>query len=111
MIELNGKEVKIMNPRDANDLGIGMVHQHFMLVHSFTVLQNIILGVETISKGFLNMDVTRKRVVKLSEKYNLKIDPDALISDISVGMQQRVEILKMLYRENEILILDEPTAV
>lgn len=111
VIRLNGKEVKIMNPGDANDLGIGMVHQHFMLVHNFTVLQNIILGVETVSKGFLNMEVTRKRVTHLSEKYNLKVDPDALISDISVGMQQRVEILKMLYRENEILILDEPTAV
>ncbi len=110
-IKLNGKEAKIMNPRDANNLGIGMVHQHFMLVHNFTVLQNIMLGVETVSKGLLNMESARKRVMELSEKYNLRVDPDALISDISVGMQQRVEILKMLYKENEILILDEPTAV
>lgn len=110
-IRLKGKEVSILNPRDANDFGIGMVHQHFMLVHNLTVLQNIILGVETVSKGLLDLKTTRGRVVALSEKYNLKVDPDALISDISVGMQQRVEILKMLYRQNELLILDEPTAV
>jgi simple sugar transport system ATP-binding protein len=88
-----------------------MVHQHFKLVHNFTVLQNIILGVETTKNGFLKMDTARKKVMTLSEKYGLRVDPDALISDITVGMQQRVEILKMLYRENEILIFDEPTAV
>jgi len=110
-ILLRGKEVHISGPRMANELGIGMVHQHFMLVHNFTVLQNIILGVETTQNGFLKMDEARKKVVALSEKYGLKVDPDALISEITVGMQQRVEILKMLYRENDILIFDEPTAV
>ena len=96
---------------DAYALGIGMVHQHFKLVHNFTVLQNIVLGMETVEKGFLKMDNARKKVMELSEKYNLFIDPDALISDITVGMQQRIEILKMLYRDNEIMIFDEPTAV
>ena len=110
-IKVNGKEVKITGPLDANELGIGMVHQHFKLVHNFTVLQNIILGMETVKGGFLKMDEARKKVVSLSEKYGLSIDPDAYISDISVGMQQRVEILKMLYRDNDILIFDEPTAV
>lgn len=110
-IKVRGKEVKITGPLDANALGIGMVHQHFKLVHNFTVLQNIILGMEDVKGGFLSMDEARKKVMALSEKYKLMVDPDAIISDISVGMQQRVEILKMLYRENEILILDEPTAV
>ena len=110
-IKVKGKEVKINGPMDANALGIGMVHQHFKLVHNFTVLQNIILGVETVSSGFLKMDEARKKVIELSKRYNLAVDPDAYISDITVGMQQRVEILKMLYRENEILIFDEPTAV
>ncbi|MEG1365870.1 MAG: ABC transporter ATP-binding protein [Oscillospiraceae bacterium] len=107
----NGKEVKLHSPKDANHLGIGMVHQHFKLVHNFTVLQNIILGVETTKNGFLKMDKARERVMELSDRYGLMIDPDALIMNITVGMQQRVEILKMLYRENEILIFDEPTAV
>jgi simple sugar transport system ATP-binding protein len=110
-IRLRGKEVSITNPKAANALGIGMVHQHFKLVHNFTVLQNIILGVETTKNGFLRYDKARKKVVDLSEQYGLKVDPDAMISDITVGMQQRVEILKMLYRENDILIFDEPTAV
>ena len=88
-----------------------MVHQHFKLVECFTVLDNIILGVEDTKLGFLKKDAARKKVMALSEKYGLKVDPDALISNISVGMQQRVEILKMLYRDNEILIFDEPTAV
>lgn len=110
-IQKNGQEVRINNPNDANSLGIGMVHQHFKLVHNFTVLQNIVLGVETTQHGFLKMDKARQRVVELSERYGLKVDPDSLICDITVGMQQRVEILKMLYRENEILIFDEPTAV
>ena len=110
-IRKNGKEVTIRNPNDANALGIGMVHQHFKLVECFSVLDNIILGVEPNKMGFLQKAEARKKVMALSEKYGLRVDPDALISDISVGMQQRVEILKMLYRDNEILIFDEPTAV
>jgi len=110
-IKKNGQEVKINNPNDANSLGIGMVHQHFKLVHNFTVLQNIILGVETTKRGFLKMDSAREKVMELSNRYGLMVEPDALIEDITVGMQQRVEILKMLYRDNEILIFDEPTAV
>ena len=111
IIKKNGKEVKITDPNEATALGIGMVHQHFKLVECFTVLDNIILGVEDTKLGFLKKDAARKKVMALSEKYGLKVDPDALISNISVGMQQRVEILKMLYRDNEILIFDEPTAV
>ena len=110
-IKKNGKEVRIKDPNDANALGIGMVHQHFKLVECFSVLDNIMLGVEPCKAGFLQKAAARKRVMELSEKYGLRVDPDALISDISVGMQQRVEILKMLYRDNEILIFDEPTAV
>ncbi len=111
IIKKDGKEVKINNPNDANDLGIGMVHQHFKLVQCFTVLENIILGVETTKNGVLQKDEARKKVMALSQKYGLMVDPDALIQDITVGMQQRTEILKMLYRDNEILIFDEPTAV
>ena len=112
IIKKDGKEVKINDPNDANDLGIGMVHQHFKLVECFTVLDNIILGVEPTDKfGFLQKSEARKRVVELSERYGLQVDPDAKIADITVGMQQRTEILKMLYRDNEILIFDEPTAV
>lgn len=111
IIKVKGQEVKIKGPLDANALGIGMVHQHFKLVHNFTVLQNIVLGIETVKSGILRMEDARRKVVELSEKYNLFIEPDALISDITVGMQQRVEILKMLYRNNEIMIFDEPTAV
>ena len=107
----NGETVIIHGPNDATRLGIGMVHQHFKLVHNFTVLENIVLGVESTRYGFLSMDEARTRVVDLSKQYGLAIDPDARISDITVGMQQRVEILKMLYRDNEILIFDEPTAV
>ena len=110
-IRKNGEVVQIRDPNDANDLGIGMVHQHFKLVECFSVLDNIILGVEDTKGGFLQKKTARAKVLALSEKYGLKVDPDALIQDISVGMQQRVEILKMLYRENEILIFDEPTAV
>ena len=110
-IKKNGQEVRIKNPNDANELGIGMVHQHFKLVECFSVLDNIMLGVEPCKTGFLQKETARKKVVELSEKYGLRVDPDALVSDISVGMQQRVEILKMLYRDNEILIFDEPTAV
>lgn len=111
VIKVKGQEVKIKGPLDANALGIGMVHQHFKLVHNFTVLQNIVLGMETVKGGLLKMDDARRKIMELSERYNLFIDPDALISDITVGMQQRVEILKMLYRDNEIMIFDEPTAV
>lgn len=110
-IRKNGKVVKINDPNDANALGIGMVHQHFKLVEIFTVLENIILGVEPSKGGFIQKKEARKKLIDLSEKYSLKVNPDAVIEDISVGMQQRVEILKMLYRENEILIFDEPTAV
>ncbi|MBO7633084.1 MAG: ATP-binding cassette domain-containing protein, partial [Lachnospiraceae bacterium] len=110
-IKKNGEVVKINDPNDANALHIGMVHQHFKLVECFTVLDNIILGVEPNKMGFLQKKEARQKVIDLSEKYGLKVDPDALIEDISVGMQQRVEILKMLYRDNEILIFDEPTAV
>lgn len=110
-IRKDGQEVKISNPNDANDLGIGMVHQHFKLVECFTVLDNIIMGVEPVKKGLLDKASARKRVLELSEKYGLHVDPDALIENITVGMQQRTEILKMLYRDNEILIFDEPTAV
>ncbi|MCR4951285.1 MAG: ABC transporter ATP-binding protein [Solobacterium sp.] len=110
-IKKDGKVVQINDPNDANDLGIGMVHQHFKLVQCFTVLQNIILGVETTKNGVLQMDEARKKVTELSQKYGLYVDPDAKIEDITVGMQQRTEILKMLYRDNEILIFDEPTAV
>jgi general nucleoside transport system ATP-binding protein len=111
VIKKNGEVVYINGPNDARKLGIGMVHQHFKLVHNFTVLENIILGAETTKYGMLKLDDARTQIVELSKRYKLEIDPDALISDITVGMQQRVEILKMLYRENEILIFDEPTAV
>ena len=111
IIKKDGVEVKINNPNDANDLGIGMVHQHFKLVECFTVLDNIILGVEPNKYGFLQKSEARKKILELSEKYGLHVDPDAYIEDITVGMQQRTEILKMLYRDNEILIFDEPTAV
>ena len=107
----DGNKVNIRNPNDANDLGIGMVHQHFKLVEVFSVLDNIILGSEDTKMGVLKRVEARKKVIALSERYGLRVDPDALIEDISVGMQQRVEILKMLYRDNEILIFDEPTAV
>ena len=111
VIKKDGEVVSIRNPNDATALHIGMVHQHFKLVECFTVLDNIILGMEDSKMGILQKQEARKKVVALSEKYNLQIDPDAYVSDISVGMQQRVEILKMLYRDNEILIFDEPTAV
>lgn len=110
-IRKDGKKVEIKNPNDANELGIGMVHQHFKLVECFSVLDNIILGVETTKGGFLQKTEARKKVLALSEKYGLQVDPDAIIEDTTVGMQQRTEILKMLYRDNEILIFDEPTAV
>ena len=110
-IKKDGAVVQIRDPNDANALGIGMVHQHFKLVECFTVLDNIIMGVEPTKMGFLQKKEAREKVLALSEKYGLRVDPDALVEDITVGMQQRTEILKMLYRENEILIFDEPTAV
>lgn len=111
VIKKDGVEVKINNPNDATALGIGMVHQHFKLVDVFSVLDNIILGAETTKLGFLSKRKAKQDVLALSEKYGLKVDLDAKIEDITVGMQQRVEILKMLYRDNDILIFDEPTAV
>ena len=111
IIKKDGVEVAIRNPNDANALHIGMVHQHFKLVECFSVLDNIILGIEPTHMGFLQKEEAREKVLALSEKYGLHVDPDALIEDITVGMQQRTEILKMLYRDNEILIFDEPTAV
>ncbi len=110
-IRKDGKEVKITSPNDATALHIGMVHQHFKLIDVFTVLDNIILGAEDTKLGFLSKKKARQKVSELSERYGLKVDLDAKIEDITVGMQQRVEILKMLYRDNEVLIFDEPTAV
>ncbi len=111
-IKVRGKEVKITDPNVATELGIGMVHQHFKLVHNFTVTENIVLGSEPkLFGGRIDIKKAAKRVAELSERYNLHVDPYAKIEDISVGMQQRVEILKMLYRDAEILIFDEPTAV
>ena len=110
-IKVRGKEVKISNPNIANDLGIGMVHQHFKLVDNFTVTENIILGCEP-KKGFtVDIKTAAKKIEDLSKQYGLNVDPYAKIEDISVGMQQRVEILKMLYRDANVLIFDEPTAV
>ena len=110
-IRKNGQVVRISSPNDATALNIGMVHQHFKLIDVFTVLDNIILGAEDTKCGFLSRKAAREKVKALSEKYGLKVDLDAKIEDITVGMQQRVEILKMLYRDNDILIFDEPTAV
>ncbi len=111
VIKKNGQVVTINNPNDATALNIGMVHQHFKLIDVFTVLDNIILGAEDTKLGFLQRQAARKKVQKLSRRYGLKVDLNAKVEDITVGMQQRVEILKMLYRDNEILIFDEPTAV
>lgn len=111
IIKKDGQEVKINDPNDATALHIGMVHQHFKLIDVFTVLDNIILGAEDTKYGFLSRKAARKKVQELSQRYGLAVDLDAKIEDITVGMQQRVEILKMLYRDNEVLIFDEPTAV
>ncbi|PKL00868.1 MAG: heme ABC transporter ATP-binding protein [Tenericutes bacterium HGW-Tenericutes-1] len=111
VIKFQGEEVSIKNPNDANRLKIGMVHQHFKLVDVFTVTENIILGMEETKNGFLTKENSRNRIIELREQYKLFVDPDAYIKDITVGMQQRVEILKMLYRDADILIFDEPTAV
>lgn len=111
IIRINGQEVKIQNPMIAGQLGIGMVHQHFKLVHNFTVTENIILGIEPHRVGVLSLKDSAEKIRELSQRYGLDVDPQARIEDISVGMQQRVEILKMLYRNSQILIFDEPTAV
>ena len=111
MIRIRGKEVHIDNPNIANELGIGMVHQHFKLVHNFTVTENIVLGIEPTSGLVLTLKDASRRIKALSKQYGLNVEPDSKIEDISVGMQQRVEILKMLYRNAEVLIFDEPTAV
>lgn len=110
-IKVHGKETRIANPNVANAMGIGMVHQHFKLVHNFTVTENIILGLEPRAGLVIDRKGAARRVREISELYGLQVDPEAKIEDISVGMQQRVEILKMLYRDAEILIFDEPTAV
>lgn len=111
VIKIRGKEVMVANPNVANELGIGMVHQHFKLVHNFTVTENIILGLEPKKGIVINIKEAAKRIRDLSDKYGLNVDPSAKIEDVSVGMQQRVEILKMLYRNAEVLIFDEPTSV
>lgn len=111
VIRVRGDEVKIDSPNTANRLGIGMVHQHFMLVKNFSVMENIILGREQTKFGFINKKAIRQEIVDLSQKYHLAVDPDAVVEDITVGMEQRVEILKTLYRGADILIFDEPTAV
>lgn len=111
VIKVHGQTVEITSPKVATALGIGMVHQHFQLVHNFTVTENIILGMEPQRFGIVSTEAARERIQELSQSYGLHVDPDAKIEDISVGMQQRVEILKMLYREAQVLIFDEPTAV
>jgi len=110
-IKVRGEQVKIANPNVASALGISMVHQHFKLVHNFTVTENIVLGIEETKNGRINKKDAAEKITQLSERYGLRVDPNTKIEDISVGMQQRVEILKMLYRDAEILIFDEPTAV
>ena len=110
-IKVNGKPVKIANPTVAKELGIGMVHQHFMLAHSFTVLENIILGHETTKGPMLDIKKAREKVLALSQRYHLTINPDEKVANITLAQQQRVEILKVLYRGANILIFDEPTAV
>ncbi|MEA4812549.1 MAG: ABC transporter ATP-binding protein [Anaerolineaceae bacterium] len=110
-IFVNGKEVHYKNPKDAIQDGIGMVYQNFMLVPSFTVAENIVLGEEPITKGLIDKEKAREITKDLSQRYGLRVDPDAIVDSINVGMRQRVEILKTLYRGANILIMDEPTAV
>lgn len=109
-IFIDGKETTIGTPQKAIDLGIGMVHQHFMLIPPFSVTENIVLGMEDMKGVVLDLKKSREKIVELSKRYGLSVDPDAKIEDISVGMQQRVEIIKVLYRGANTLILDEPTA-
>ena len=115
-ILIDGKEVRITSPNVATDLNIGMVHQHFKLVPNYTVAENIIMGIEPQKKflglfPYVNMEEANKKVEEFSTRYGLEVDPKSVIEDLNVSIQQRVEILKMLYRESEILIFDEPTAV
>ena len=110
-IFIRGEKIAIHNPNDAIDHGIGMVHQHFMLVPVFTVTENVMLGVESVKNGFLDRKSAAERIREISQRFGLKVDPDALVEDLSVGVQQRVEIIKVLYRQADILIFDEPTAV
>lgn len=110
-IRIKRREVRIANPNVANDLGIGMVHQHFKLVHNFTITENIVLGIEPKKGLRLDLKAAAERIQLLSERYGLNVDPYEKIENVSVGMQQRVEIIKMLYRDAEVLIFDEPTAV
>ena len=110
-ILINGQKITVDSPAKAAELGIGMVHQHFMLMDAFTVTENIILGSEPVNGMKLDIKKASRYIKKLSEQYRLDVNPDALAGDISVGMQQRVEILKTLYRGADILIFDEPTAV
>jgi ABC-type uncharacterized transport system ATPase subunit len=111
-ILVRGEKVAIKGPHDAIDLGIGMVHQHFMLVPVFTVTENVMLGVESIKNGvFLDRDIVSERIEEISSRFGLDVDPGVMVEDLSVGVQQRVEIIKVLYRQADILILDEPTAV
>ena len=110
-IFLDGKEVSIKNPSVATSLGIGMVHQHFKLVQNYTVTENIVLGMEPTKRKLLDLKSARAKVARLSEQYGLSVDPDALVEDITVGQQQRVEILKTLFRNANTIIFDEPTAV
>jgi ABC-type uncharacterized transport system ATPase subunit len=110
-ILIDGQEVHFHDPGDAMDAGIGMVHQHFMLVPVFTVAENVMLGHEHTKGAFLDIEAARNQVLELSQKYNLEVDPDALVEDLPVGVQQRVEIIKALVKDAQILILDEPTAV
>ena len=111
-IKINGNEINIANPRDAIDHGIGMVHQHFMLIPVFTVTENVMLGNEYTQNGlFLDRKKAAQRIQEISDQYNLEVDPNALVEDLPVGLQQRVEIIKILFRNAEILIMDEPSAV
>lgn len=111
-ILIDGKPVSFRGPGDAMAAGIGMVHQHFMLVPVFTVAENVALGAEsTKAGGFLNLDDTRRKIKEISSRYGFDVDPDALVEDLPVGVQQRVEIIKALVRDARVLILDEPTAV
>ena len=110
-IRVKGHSVKMHSPRDAIDLGIGMVHQHFQLVPVMTVVENVMLGSESVRQGLLDREKVSKRIQQLSQDYQLEVDPNALVEDLPVGIRQRVEIIKALYREADILILDEPTAV
>ena len=110
-IWIKGEKIELKNPRDAIDRGVGMVHQHFQLVPVMTVAENVMLGSEVVKNGRLDMRAARKRVSELSQQYGLQVDPTAMVEDLPVGTQQRVEIIKALYRQADILILDEPTAV